>query len=274
LRDKLIHAYLRLSCLPETDESNTEPDLDEILASAEAFLDFLSRRFPADHLDPELETHAYAYLVDAPSMHKMITRHLRHMWDTYLADEWRRVKPMLIDAVSAFKQVHLERMNRLEALRYVTGQNVDERRWRPILEKNPRVIFVPSAHIGPYLGKYHFDDTLGIIFGARLPAGVPFDAPDLNRTEILTRLGALADDTRLRILRLLAEEGEKRSQEIMKRLDLSQSATSRHLSQLRATGYLHSRRCEGANCYEINGLRIEDTLQALSLFLSPARPAG
>lgn len=271
LRDKLINSYLNLSCLTDTGEAVNEPDLDDILKSADTFIDFLTLRFATDCLDPELETHAYAYLVDPPSMHTMITTHLRRMWENYLAVEWDRVKPMLTDAVLAFEQANLERMNRLEALRYVTGQMVDESHWQPVLAKSDRVVFIPSAHVGSYLGKYYFDSTLGVIFGARLPEDVPFEAPDLNRAEILTRLGALADDTRLRILRLIAEEGEKRSQEIMQRLDLSQSATSRHLSQLSATGYLQSRRCEGANCYELNGLRIEDTLQALSLFLSPTQ---
>ncbi len=273
LRDKLINAYLGLPYSSDIGGAVNGPDLDEILKSADAFLDFLTRRFANDCLDPELETHAYAYLVDPPSMHTMITTHLRRMWENYLEVEWNRVEPMLTDAVLAFEHANLQRMNKLEALHYVTGQMVDESHWRPVLAKSEQVVFIPSAHVGSYLGKYYFDNTLGIIFGARLPEGVQFEAPDLNRAEILTRLGALADDTRLRILRLVAEEGEKRSQEIMQRLDLSQSATSRHLSQLSATGYLQSRRCEGANCYELNGLRIEDTLQALSLFLSPTQRA-
>ncbi|UCG26150.1 MAG: winged helix-turn-helix transcriptional regulator [Chloroflexota bacterium] len=270
LRDKLLHAYLHLPCLPETEEPAADPAPEEILESADTFLAFLRQRFSEKHVDPELETHAYAYLVDPPSMHKMITSHLQHMWDAHLAAEWERVEPILADAVLAFEQTDLERMDKLEALRYVSGQTVDEGHWRSALEKSDRVAFIPSAHVGSFLGKVFFDGTVGVFFGARLPEGVPFDAPDLSRAEILTRLGTLADDTRLRILRLVAEEGEKRSQEIMQRLDLSQSATSRHLNQLSATGYLQARRCAGANCYQINGLRIEDTLRSLSLYLSPA----
>jgi DNA-binding transcriptional ArsR family regulator len=271
LRDKLMNAYYNLPCFQDTVEPQGEMDLDAILRSADSFLDFLRQRFSDAHLDPEVETHAYAYLVDPPSMHKMITTHLRHMWDTYLSAEWSRVEPMLRDAVLAFEQSDLEHMDRLEALRFVTGQTVDEDHWRPILAKNKPLVFIPSAHVGSFLAKVRLGDALGVIFGARLPEGVSFDAPDLNRAEILTRLGALADDTRLRILRLIADEGEKRSQEIMNRLELSQSATSRHLSQLSASGYLQTRRCEGANCYQINGRRIEDTLHTLSLFLSLGR---
>ena len=102
---------------------------------------------------------------------------------------------------------------------------------------------------------------------ARIPEGAQVHDPDLSRAEILVRINALADDTRLRILKLVSEEGEQRSSEIMARVELSQSAVSRHLKQLSATGYLNERRCEGAKCYALNPSRIEDTLSAISLFL-------
>jgi DNA-binding transcriptional ArsR family regulator len=81
------------------------------------------------------------------------------------------------------------------------------------------------------------------------------------------RLSALADDTRLRILELVASAGEQRAQDITARLELSQSASSRHLRQLSATGYLTERRCEGAKCYRLSQYRIDDTFSALQAFL-------
>ena len=53
----------------------------------------------------------------------------------------------------------------------------------------------------------------------------------------------------------------------MEKLNLSQSATSRHLKQLNVTGFLTERRYTGAKCYDLNPQRIEDTLMVLSLFL-------
>jgi DNA-binding transcriptional ArsR family regulator len=108
---------------------------------------------------------------------------------------------------------------------------------------------------------------LWVLFGARLPEGTQFQAPDLSRTEIVVRLSALADDNRLQILKLILEQGELSSQEIMASLEFSQSAASRHLKQLSATGYLSERRCNGAKCYQLNPERIENTLQAVSNFL-------
>ena len=131
-----------------------------------------------------------------------------------------------------------------------------------------KVIFVPSAHVGPYVGKlWAGGHTLWMFFGARLPEGAPFEAPDLSRAEIVVRLSALADDHRLRILKLISEKGELSSQDIIASLGLSQSAASRHLKQLSASGYLSERRCNIAKCYQLNPEQIEKTLQAVSNFL-------
>ncbi len=265
-RDKLMNAYLNLPCQMEANGTNYE-DFEAILASADTFLEFLSQRFSAEHVDPELETQAYAYISDPPSMQSMAVTHMRHMWDKYLYDEWMRAKPMLQDAVAAFKQVDFEQMSQIEAAEFITGQSIGDGKLRQLLEKAESLIFVPSAHVGPYLSKFKYGNVYGILFGARLPEGTEYYAPDLSRAEILVRLGALADDTRLRILRLISEDGEKRSKEIMRELELSQSAASRHLKQLSATGYLTERRCEGAKCYDINDERVDNTLRALSAYL-------
>jgi DNA-binding transcriptional ArsR family regulator len=243
-------------------------DKEEVLASAESFIAFLRSRFDDEHIDVELETEAYSFVIDPPSMKKQIVTHLRYMWETHLTDEWARVKPMLRDSVTAFDLVDIDQMSNLEAARFVTGQNLDGEHWTRMLQKAEQVIFVPSAHVGPYLGKFWFGKTLGIIFGARLPKGSQIHAPDLSRAEILVRLSALADDTRLRILKFIVDHGEQRSQEIIQKLDLSQSAASRHLTQLNATGYLTARRCEGAKCYQISSTKVQDTLNAVQAFLN------
>jgi DNA-binding transcriptional ArsR family regulator len=131
------------------------------------------------------------------------------------------------------------------------------------------VIFVPNPHIGPYLRNVHAGDALWLIYGARLPSGASIDAPDLSRAEILVRLSALADEGRLRILRLIAERGEMRSPEVMQVLEMSQPTASRHLTQLTANGYLIERRCDGAKCYDLNLDRIEETIQAIKSYLIP-----
>jgi DNA-binding transcriptional ArsR family regulator len=91
--------------------------------------------------------------------------------------------------------------------------------------------------------------------------------PELDRAEIVSKLSALADETRLQILRMVAENGEMRSNEIMDAIKLSQPSVSRYLSQLSINGYLQERRVNGGKVYTLNRERIEKTLKAISAFL-------
>ena len=266
LRDRMLDQYLKMSCKREELPSYTNKQ--EVLRSAEDYVDFLSNRFGEDHVDVDLETQAYTYAINPTAMKLLIVSHLRSMWDQHLAAEWARVKPILKSSVTAFQEVDFNQMDRIEAAEFVTGHSLSGKQWTAWLEKADRIIFMPSAHVGPYFGQFKQGRTMGLVFGARLPEGTMFDAPDLSRQEIVVRLSALADDIRLRILRLIYEEREQRSQDIMHTLNLSQSAASRHLKQLSANGYLVERRCDGAKCYSLNEERIQDTLQAVSSFLT------
>jgi DNA-binding transcriptional ArsR family regulator len=272
LRDRMLATYAKIP--PRVDESericadDAPPvDLDVVLRDVDSYLNFLRERFDADRLDAELEAQAYSFAVDPPALQDLIVSHLRKMWDEYLAAEWTRVAPMLEDSVRAFQQVDLSRMDRREAVQWVSGQNLEGAKWDMVFEKAERIILAPSAHVGPYVGRFWEGGTFWVLFGARLPTGSKIHAPDLSRAEIVVRLGALADDTRLRILQAVSEVGELSSKQIMAELGLSQSASSRHLKQLSATGYLATRRCNGAKCYKLDQERIEDTLEAVGSFL-------
>jgi ArsR family transcriptional regulator len=231
------------------------------------YINFLRSRFSPKLIDAEIEAQAYTYAIDPIAMQELIVSHLGHMWNSYLAPEWERVLPMLQDSVRAFRAYDFSGMSEFEIAQTITGQKLDSMEWETKLGSVERVVYIPNAHIGPYIGHVHVGNAMGLVFGARLPEGALIDAPDLSRAEMLVRLNALADDTRLRILKLVADQGEQRSQDIMNRLELSQSASSRHLKQLSATGYLNERRCEGAKCYSLNPERLEDTLCAIRNFL-------
>lgn len=266
LRDKLLSSYASLPVY-EFGAQEEEVDFSAITANEAAYLAFLKSRFPPEVLDEDLEVLAYSYVTSPEEMKALIINHLQYMWQTYLAPEWERVEPMLRDAVRAFQQVDYSELTRVEAVKAITGQVVDNENWCPLLDEAERVVFVPHPHVGPYVAKILTGNTAVILYGARLPAGAKIEAPDLSRTEIMVRLSALADDTRLQILKSIADQGEMRSQEVMDQLELSQSASSRHLKQLSATGYLAERRCEGAKCYSIVPERVENTLQAVRNYL-------
>jgi DNA-binding transcriptional ArsR family regulator len=271
LRDKMLDIYARLATRSSGEpccwDDPTPFDLDAILKDVDSYIGFLLERFEASKIDIELEAQAYSYVVDPPAMQDLIVDHLRKMWDEHLAAEWAQVEPMLQDVARAFRQADVSGQDRRQIAQWITGHDLEGSKWDSIFERAGQLILVPSAHVGPYVSWSWANDIFWVLFGARLPEGVQFHAPDLSRTEIVVRLNALADDNRLRVLQLVSEREELTSREIMGELGFSQSATSRHLKQLSATGYVTERRCNGAKCYRLDPERIQDTLSAVSNFL-------
>jgi hypothetical protein len=248
------------------------PPREALLGDLDTFLGFFERltaqkvkKYPdkAIAFDRDLHAEMFELYQHPASTKRAIVSHLQIMWETYLEPEWRRVLPLLQEAVDAFQQIDYSGMTAHEAIRSITGRDLSGV-WDNWAE---RIIFIPSLHIGPYVARIEGPSVDRLVFGARLPEGSRVSSPALSRSDLLVRLNALADDTRLRILELLTRNDELCAQDIMTMLDLSQSSASRHLRQLTASGYLTERRREIAKCYGLNHDRVEDTLQALKHFM-------
>ena len=267
-RDRLLKAYSEICLTNESqNEQDKSVDWDEVLSSAKNYVDFLRYRFGEELTDEEMETRAYQYVIDPAALKQLVTGHIRWFWRNYLQAEWTRVRPMLEETARAFNQLDVSNMTRAELVSFVTGKEISESKWGGEFEKSKELIFIPNAHIGPYMRATKVEDNFYIYFGARLPEGTLTRIPELDRAEIVARLSALADNTRLHILQMIAEKRQMRSQEIMEATNLSQPSVSRYLSQLTATGYLQERRESGAKIYILNTERIEKTLKAVSAFL-------
>jgi ArsR family transcriptional regulator len=252
------------------------PGDQAFLANREDFLSFL-RIYLKDKLEKRNEefdesyfTGLFDYLSHPAQLQADTVAHLQFMWDRFLKEEWRHVKPTLQDAYEAFSQAEYHNMTAFEALEAVTGRNM---RGNDLLEeklaKVDRLIFIPTAHLGPYISWSPGveDREVIFLFGARPPKNSKVKSTALTRSELLIRMSALADETRLRILELLTQNEELCAQDFITALDLSQSSASRHLRQLTASGYISERRRDVAKCYSLNSDRIEDTLRALREFL-------
>jgi DNA-binding transcriptional ArsR family regulator len=245
-------------------------DKDTLLTYRRAYVRYLEQIYTQKWekevpFEPSFYEEAHALLQDAHGLKVLLVEHLRWMWDNVMKTEWERTQGMLQESVDAFQHLDYGQMTALEAIRLVTGRD-----FRGIWDEwGKNLIFIPSPHIGPYVTR--FDDEANslsrVVFGARLPEGARVNSPALSRSELLVRLSALADDTRLQILELLTQHDELCAQDVIEMLDLSQSAASRHLRQLTATGYLVERRREVAKCYSLNPQRVDDTLRALKRFL-------
>ncbi len=239
---------------------------EQFLGDVDVFRRYMGVVCKATQLPDTFVARAFELYNDPPQMMAVIVEHLRWVWDEYLAPEWVRILPMLQELVAAFETMELGGMSLDELVRTVTTRDLSAMidTYRHV----DNVVFVPSAHIGPYVLLVDVEKTLYALFGARLPRSVPNPASALNRAELLTRLNALADDTRLRILELLTTHEELCAQDIIERLGMSQSSASRHLSQLSANGFIVERRREVAKCYSLNTDRVVDTLRSLTNFLA------
>jgi DNA-binding transcriptional ArsR family regulator len=241
---------------------------EEAFSSADKYIQFLLQRFDDSKFDEKLERWAYEYIIDPPAMQELIVTHLRKYWDLYLQPEWERILPTLQKAVDALSSVDFSQMDNYEAVKFVIGQAAADEKWEHTCEKTDGLYFVPSLHVGPYVGKFKMDDHLGIIFGAGSLDSIAIAAPELSQADIYVRLNALADENRLQILKYISDNGESCSTEIIDVLDLSQSAASRHLTQLTAIGYLTARRKNGAKCYQLDKERIGSTLETIKGYLN------
>ncbi len=221
---------------------------------------------------------AHALLRDQPGLllHQ-VAELIDSVWWTHgLADEWATHADMLAESAAAYAAMDWGSLDPIEAIRRITGRDLRDA-FGDLLRNATRLTCVPSPHIGPYVGIAEDPEAapdsgaMLLFFGARLPQGPSAassqTASALSRSELLTRLNALADGHRLHILELLAEHGELCAQDLIERLGLSQSSVSRHLGQLSATGYISERRREVAKCYSLNRERIDDTISALHHFL-------
>lgn len=246
------------------------PEPQKMLKDRAAYLAYMRDKYAQkghEGFDEGYYTELHDLLTQPQTLKQMAVEHLRDMWTQIFAAEWKRQMPMLQDAVNAFSQLDYHGLTALEAIRLVTGRDLSGK-WDEILARMDEIVFVPSPHIGPYVMLFTGAANFArVIFGARLPSGMKSASTALGRSDLLVRMSALADDTRLQILELLTRHDELCAQDIITMLDLSQSSASRHLRQLAATGYLLERRREVSKCYSLNPERVLDTVNALKLFL-------
>jgi DNA-binding transcriptional ArsR family regulator len=136
-----------------------------------------------------------------------------------------------------------------------------------------RLIFAPSLDMGPYMSCAELEGphTQHSMF---YPCEAEFVNPTSHANEIqqYARLyKALADEQRLRILHVLATDGELYAQEIVDRMDLHQSVVSRHLSFLRAVGILQVRKHNNMKYYSLNPEIPDELNKTFALFGAASR---
>ena len=268
LRDQLITSMLghHDAKLHKMDqEPFPAPTPEHLLAHPDHLVEYKQRLYGDEHpIDEGLVRDVHAMYTKPTSMKALMLHHLHDMWNNFIAKEWERNEPQLRACVDAFSRVNFSGMSALEIARSVTGRDFAGNIFlsQEVRDVN-ELIFIPSMHLGPFVTMGRMGETVVVVFRMRMPDGLPNQVTRMDRSDLLVRLGALADDTRMQIMNLLVDHEELCAPQVIKLLGLSQSAASRHLRQLTATGFLTERRHEGAKCYSLNHRRVDETIQAL-----------
>ena len=182
-------------------------------------------------------------LADPQALKLTVTRALRRFWDTCYRDLYEShgaAMAHVTDRLPAHPSV--EDIPGLFA--HMLGRSIGNARdW----ERFTRVHLIPLPFMGPYLMSMTLDDadeTLLLAFDAERAAA--FLEPSSSGPEV-SKLKALADETRLKILGLV-QSGERFGGDIVQHLGISQPGVSRHLRLLVASGLLQVRQ-EGTSKY-------------------------
>jgi hypothetical protein len=87
-RDRLLDAYAGI-CLTggSQEDINRDVDWEEVLSSAQNYVEFLRERFGDELTDEEVETRAHQYVIDPAALKQLLTGHIRWFWKNYLQAE-------------------------------------------------------------------------------------------------------------------------------------------------------------------------------------------
>ena len=221
------------------------------------------------------ETLATLLLDDPGALLERFLRLLEGYWEEAFAEEWRRIEPELADSVTeAGRQIAEHGLyGMLRALwPEVRCDPAAGRFWleRPhdhqvAIGPHEQLALVPSAFVWPHI-RVNCDGPwpLGLVFPA---SSIVREArPRIPPVQLVGILRALADDTRLRALRLIAER-PRSTQELAPLVGVSEAALSKHLRVLAEAGLLERSRQGYYVLYRLVPRKVAELAPSLEGFL-------
>lgn len=202
---------------------------------------------------------------------------LADYWDEAFAGDWMRIEPLLAKAAAqASRRLEDHGLASLFE-RLPPGTHADARVLT--VESPADASVVPSAERRLRLSPSTFvwrrvlvgtdpGGPVTVLYAA--PASLSRLRPDAAPAELVDMLSALADDTRLRVLKLVAER-PRTAQELAPIVGMSTTGLSKILRKLAAAGLLDARREGYYVVYSLNTAQIRSLPLVLEHFLGGSR---
>jgi DNA-binding transcriptional ArsR family regulator len=207
---------------------------------------------------------------------------LADYWDQAFAAEWERLEPELANTVAAAGTLIATR-----GLYALLGSLWPELRTDPAagrfwierqhdhtiqIAADQRLLLIPSYYVWPHV-RVNCDRPWPptVIYPA--PQLTSQAHPSLAPQELLRVLRALSDETRLRTLRLIAQQ-PRSTQELAPLLNITEAAVSKHLRALTDAGLLDRQRQGYWVIYRLQRNALAGIGQSLNEFLDHDRPHG
>ncbi len=250
---------------PSTEAAPAPPDLEDEKA-VRAFLEVVrapwARRIREDGATFE---QMIRLLRDPVELKARLVFILTRFWDAHGRAVYEACSPVIARSLRYHEQREYAG-TATEVYYEVTGKRPASEESQRKFENASRLVFVPSCYSGAYatfscpIGD---ERTLFVVYNCRSSGASSEGRPEIIR-DVFPALKALADETRLQIV-LLLQGGELYAQQIVDRLDLSQSSISRHLSLLVAGRVLSVRKEDGRKFYRIDEPSMDRLIERLEM---------
>ncbi len=230
----------------------------------------------AEYHGPESLRLAHDVLDDPGAVALRLARMLGRYWDEAFAGEWRRLEPRLAEAVSqAGRQIAddgvyalllaLAPQLRVDAWAQEFGVDVRHDH-RVEIGPDESLVLAPSYFVWPHV-RVNCDRPwpLTLVYPAPFVLGAA--RRELPSGDLLRSLRAVADATRLRALRLIAER-PRSTQELARLIGISEAGLSKHLRLMAEAGLLSTKREGYYVLYSLVPERIDAVASGLPAYLA------
>jgi len=217
-------------------------------------------------------------LADPTRFAQEFARLLEDYWETMFAREWRWIEPRLRESVA--ESEHLVASSGIWS---VLGRLPPHCRaspeWRELYIDLPHehtvevsasnpLVLVPSFFVWPQL-RVSCDPPWDVTLVYATPEQARDAQPRIPPDELVSALRALADDTRLRVLKLISER-PRTTQELAPLVGLSAAGLSKTLRRLSDAGFITRRREGYYVVYSVARDRLDAVSAAVDAFLNQA----